>query len=123
MSAMFTYTDEDSGLTFQWHGGEYIDVGYIAESDTGPFNDRGEPSYLKGELVATDCINVWDHAADEPDIPRTLDAFERHCREWLDPRYSADEQEVLDEWAEDIESYRGPDGVLGNDFDMIDRGF
>lgn len=70
MSAHFTYTDEDTEITFVWHGGAYIDVGH----------GHGE------DFQAVECINVWDYATDEPTISRTLDAFERECREWLAPK-------------------------------------
>lgn len=71
MSSQFTYTDENSGTTFQWHGGEYIDVGHFASPVDG------------GEFVAVDCINVWDHADDKPRIERTLSAFKQECDAWL----------------------------------------
>lgn len=64
------YEDEETGLVARWHGGEYIDLGYLAED---------------GEFHAQDVINVWDHAEDKPRIPRTLDALqcevEDHIRE------------------------------------------
>jgi len=36
-----------------------------------------------GDFVAQDCINVWDYEASAPRIPRTLDAFEQRCREYV----------------------------------------
>lgn len=52
------YENEETGLVARWHGGEYIDLGYI---DTD------------GEFRAGDVINVWDHAKDEPTIGFHLD--------------------------------------------------
>jgi hypothetical protein len=84
MSAMFTYTDPDMEVTFQWHGGAYIDIGHL-QAD--------------GEFIAHECINVWDYATDTPTIARTLDAFEHECREWLAPK--CDEcDEPLDRWGD-----------------------
>jgi hypothetical protein len=45
----------------RWHGGAYIELGYIDE---------------QGSFTAGDVINVWDYAKDEPRIPRTLAAFQ-----------------------------------------------
>lgn len=83
-AAAYTYRDENSGLEFQWHGGEYIEVGYTAQEDVGPFNNLGQPSWEAGQFVASDVINVWDYEASEPRIDRSLDAFEERCREWLE---------------------------------------
>jgi hypothetical protein len=83
--AVFIYRPDD-GPEFQWHGGEYIDIGYTAEVDTGPFNNLGQPSHYAGEFVAHEVINVWDSAKDEPRIPRTLEAFQARCDEWLEGR-------------------------------------
>jgi hypothetical protein len=69
------YENEDTGLVARWHGGEYIELGGIAGKDLGPFNNLGQPSYSKGEFVAWDVINVWDHKNDCPRIPRTLAAL------------------------------------------------
>jgi hypothetical protein len=52
------YEDEDSGIVARWHGGEYIDLGYI-DGD--------------GEFHAGDVINVWDHAKNEATIGFHLD--------------------------------------------------
>ena len=84
MSAYMEYTHDDTGVTARWWGGEYIEFGYVAEQDTGPFNDKGQASYNKGEWIATDVINVWDHAKDEPRIPRTLEALEQAVIDNLD---------------------------------------
>jgi hypothetical protein len=62
------YMEYDAGeFIARWHGGEYIELGYMAESG----------------FVAGDVINVWDHAKGEPRIPRTLDAFRARVDEWL----------------------------------------
>jgi hypothetical protein len=57
--ACMTYADEASGVRFVWHGGAYIDVDGM------------------------DCINVWNYERDVPTIPRTLEAFEARCRDWI----------------------------------------
>ena len=84
MSAHFSYTDPATGTEFQWHGGEYIEIGYTATQPTGPFNDKGQASYEPGEFVASDVINVWDYETSSPTIDRDLDAFEQRCREYID---------------------------------------
>lgn len=64
---IFTYTPEfRSGLTFTWHGGEYIDT------TTGAV------------------LNVWDHRNDRPSIERTQEAFEAECDEWIRAQDPAD---------------------------------
>ena len=67
------HTYDEIGLVARWWGGEYIDLGYIDD---------------KGEFHAQDVINVWDHAKDEPRIPRTLEALaecvDDHIREELE---------------------------------------
>jgi hypothetical protein len=78
------YFHDETNVLARWHGGEYIELGYIASSDTGPFNDKGEPSYRKGEFVALEVINVWDHAKDEARIPFTLEALEQKVIDHLD---------------------------------------
>jgi len=70
------YEDEDTGLVARWHGGEYIDLGVI---DTD------------GDFQAFDVINVWDHAADEPRIPRTLTALREEVEDHL--RSSDDDED------------------------------
>jgi hypothetical protein len=65
------YEDQDTGLVARWHGGEYIDIGYI--------RDEGVPG-IGGDFHAYDVINVWDHAAGESRIPFTLDAL-KECVE------------------------------------------
>jgi hypothetical protein len=76
------YVHAESGVTARWHGGAYIDLGYVATEDQGPFNNHGDPSFSAGEFVTSDVINVWDYANDEPTIPRTLDALEQAVNEW-----------------------------------------
>lgn len=56
------YENEDTGLVARWHGGEYIDLGYIDQH---------------GEFHAGDVINVWDHAEDKPTIGFHLDELEK----------------------------------------------
>jgi len=57
--ASMIYTDDPSGLTFEWSGGAYIDVDGF------------------------DCISVWDYESDTPSIPATLTAFEARCVEYV----------------------------------------
>lgn len=81
VDAVITYTDEETGIQFRWHGGAYIDVGYGVGLD----------------FYADDLINVWDDAKDcsrfevAADIMavgrpfrRVLEYFEETCREYLD---------------------------------------
>ena len=73
--AYMQYEHEASGVIARWHGGAYIDLGYIATENVGPRNNHGDWSHEAGEFVAWDCINVWDYAKDEPTIDRTLAAL------------------------------------------------
>jgi hypothetical protein len=80
--AVIEYRDEDTGTVFRWHGGAYVDVGYIRHyEDSDP------------EFKAEDVINVWD---DERDISvfereavgrrpfrHILEMFESACAEYL----------------------------------------
>lgn len=62
--------DEDeiwAGPTFQWHGGEYIEIGYMDEMG----------------FTAHDVINVWDHEHGRPSMPRELGAFQARCDRWI----------------------------------------
>lgn len=81
--APFRYTDPDTGTEYEWHGGEYVEIGYTATRDTGPFNNLGQPSYYAGDFVAHDVFNVWDTAAGVPRIDRTQEAFEEYIRAQL----------------------------------------
>ena len=99
--AAFTYTDEEYGAHFIWHGGEYIDV-YSHKDAEYP-----------GE-----CINVWNHAKDEPIIERTLDAFEETCRDWLrgiDPDDEDDEDEDREPTDDEIYNRAGMEGGIAYD--------
>jgi hypothetical protein len=78
--AHFAFTDDAAGTEFRWSGGAYIESGYIA-AERGPYErDHG---HAVGEFVAQDCRNVWNYETSEPTIPRTLEAFEQACREWM----------------------------------------
>jgi hypothetical protein len=59
--------DDEIGTTFQWHGGEYIEIGTTDEMG----------------FTALDVINVWDYRAGAPRIARTLEAFQERCDEWI----------------------------------------
>lgn len=109
--AVFTYYSETHDVTFQWHGGEYIGVGHVAAQDTGPFNNQGQPSYYKGEFVASDCINVWDYAANEPMIDRDLSSFQAACEEWL-------RRGEIEEEEDDDEDREPTDNEIYNSFGM-----
>lgn len=61
------YRHEDTGVTFVWYGGEYIDVGYMEDC----------------EFIAEDCINVWDHANSRSRIAFHESAMAEHCDEWM----------------------------------------
>lgn len=76
--------EHESGVTARWHGGEYIELGYVAADDTGPFNDLGQPSWYKGQFVSEDVINVWDANTGEATIPFTLEALREAVDEHLD---------------------------------------
>jgi hypothetical protein len=71
MSAYMQY-EHESGVVARWHGGAYIELGYLADC----------------EFSASDVINVWDYATDTPRIDRTLDALQAKVDERL-----ADEDE------------------------------
>jgi len=61
VSAFMQYEHEPTGTIARWHGGAYIELGYIDE---------------RGEFIAGDVINVWNYETDQPRIPRTLTALE-----------------------------------------------
>src|ERR1051326_8530717 len=92
--AEIRYTDKDTGTVFVWHGGAYIDVGYMdgAPDVDGDISDR---------FHAEDAINVWNDELDESwlethvEVRRMaggyvkrpfrdiLEAFERKCQEYI----------------------------------------
>lgn len=78
--AAMRFKDEATGQEFEWHGGEYIEIGYV--------------SHDTGEFVAGDVINVWDYAAGAPRIERSLEAFEARVREYLE---DVDDDEGLED--------------------------
>lgn len=80
MSAVMQYTHEATGVVARWHGGEYIDLGYIQSA--------GEPGIDGDDFHAYDVINVWDHAAGCPRIPRTLEAFQREVDDHFADKYA-----------------------------------
>ncbi len=71
------FQTEIDGVTFRWHGGEYIETGYVA-TERGSY--ERDYSHAVGDFVAQDCINVWDHERSAPTIERSLDAFEARCQ-------------------------------------------
>lgn len=66
-NAYMQYVHEDTGIVARWHGGEYIDLGYL--------QDQGQPGIDGDDFHALDVINVWDHAKGESRIPVTLTAL------------------------------------------------
>ena len=82
--AYLQYEDPDTGIVARWHGGEYIDLGYVADSDSYIRNNQGIPSHYKGEFVAHDVINVWDHAKGEARIEFTPGALRAAVEEKLE---------------------------------------
>ena len=67
--------DHESGISFRWRGGEYIDVGAV--QDQGPSGIDGD------DFHAYDVINVWDYEKGEPRIARTLDAFTQAVEDYI----------------------------------------
>ena len=82
MHAYMQWSDE-AGTVARWHGGEYIDVGSV--------QTIGEAGIDGDDFHAYDVINVWDYAAGKPRIPRTLEAFQARCEEWMRERDDEDE--------------------------------
>lgn len=78
--------EHESGVTARWHGGEYIELGHVAQEDTGPYNNLGQPSYEAGEFIAQDVINVWDYEKGKPYIPHTPAAMQAHVDKWMEER-------------------------------------
>src|ERR1051326_8592669 len=97
--AVITYTDEDTGTVFQWHGGAYIEVGGMRSTIVG---SGLYESYGPEVFEAQDVINVWDYALDrsvyevnaergtgEGYLPgtrpfrRILEMFEYDCQQYL----------------------------------------
>jgi len=74
MPAYMQYEHEPTSTIARWHGGAYIELGYIDET---------------GEFHAWDVINVWDYATDTPRIPRTLDALQERVDERLNEELRA----------------------------------
>jgi hypothetical protein len=74
--------EHESGVVARWHGGEYISLGYVQE--------MGEAGIDGDAFHAYDVLNVWDYAAGQPRIARTLDAFAEAVNEGIAAR-GADE--------------------------------
>lgn len=72
-----------TGLVAKWSGGAYIDLGHFVDRDTGPYNDKGEPTHRAGDFRAVHCLNVWDYANDKATIPFTLDALRQKVEDAL----------------------------------------
>jgi hypothetical protein len=63
------YENDEGEVIARWWGGEYIELGYLAD----------------GEWCALDVFNVWDHARGEAMIPRTLAGLEDYLDKRLAP--------------------------------------
>lgn len=65
----FSYTDEGTGVRFEWEGGEYIDA------------------FKVGEEYPFEAINVRDYSpgadTDDVEIDKTQEAFEAYCQQWI----------------------------------------
>ena len=87
--AYMQYIHEDTGIVARWHGGEYIDLGYI--------QNTGAPGIDGDEFHAYDVINVWDHAENKPRIGFHLDEFAKcvddHINEVDDDEDEGDDNE------------------------------
>jgi hypothetical protein len=75
--AYLQYVDDDTGMVARWHGGAYIDLGYIQH--------QGEPGIDSDNFHAYDVINVWDYAAGKATIPFTpaamIEVIEEHLKD------------------------------------------
>jgi hypothetical protein len=67
MDAKMVFKDEFN--VYEWHGGEYIEVGSIFAT----------PEETVPRFHSYDVINVWDYEKSGPYIPRTLEAFQERC--------------------------------------------
>lgn len=83
--------EHESGVLARWHGGAYIELGYVADKRTGPFNDKGQASYEKGDFIAHEVINVWDYAEDVPTIERSPAALAETVDRWISGEEDEDE--------------------------------
>jgi hypothetical protein len=70
------YEDTDTGITARWHGGAYIEFGYVDG----------------GEWKAMDVINVYDYTAGKPSIPFTPEAMAEAIEEHLNDSDEDDEE-------------------------------
>jgi hypothetical protein len=83
--AYMQYVNEDTGLVARWHGGEYIDIGYI--------QSEGVPGINGDDFHAYDVINCWDHANDRSRIPFTLEALKQAVEDHVNGVDEDDEDE------------------------------
>lgn len=100
-TAVISYTDEDTGTVFQWHGGAYIEVGYEtpkkdidapapasvfrAEDVINVWDDENDLSTFEQEAYETNYLAGAPHTAERYRRPfRTiLEAFEQRCQDYL----------------------------------------
>jgi hypothetical protein len=64
---VFMQYEHEQGFVARWHGGEYIELGYLDTEDLRRGSGETPP------FIAQEVINVWDYAKGEARIPRTLD--------------------------------------------------
>ena len=103
--AVISYTDEDTGTVFRWHGGAYIDVGYVSDY---PYATPGaasrEPLGGGATFHAHDVINVYDDDEDITTLEKQareaghkrpfrhiLELFEARCQQYLAEAYDDDD--------------------------------
>lgn len=124
--------------------GEIFDASPIVSVDVDYDCDTVGPTYSYKKFVGVPAYHRLNTSLIESllcfgtDVLVSANSIDSLNREWTDMDdylYSSDEPQwapwayddsigipALDYRDDDIESYRGPDGVLGNDFDMIDYG-
>ena len=78
------YRPDGKDVSFEWHGGAYIDI--YSMTDDNPNSDSGEGEFQRASANGAPFANigVWDYGTDKPSIPVTREAFELECDAWLD---------------------------------------
>lgn len=70
-------------LTFEWRGGEYIDISHRRDMRTLNDYEHGRPEKMVNNGVV-DCINVWDHAEGKPLVAFTAEAVLNTIIDWCE---------------------------------------
>lgn len=73
MSKPYMQYEHETGIVARWHGGEYIEIGYLTA-------EAGTPD----AFIAEDVINVWDYEKGQPRIQISLDAMQQAVDEHLE---------------------------------------